>query len=502
MAFASVTSASLLGITGEPVTVEVHVGIGLPGFTIVGQPDESCRESRDRVRAALLSCGLPWPNRRITINLAMPHAHRRGGSGLDLAIAVGLLVVQEIVTSEAVSSAAFIAELGLDGSLRPVAGLVPLVAAVDDRCVVVARDGANEASIVAGDRVRAPSTLAEVVSCLRGESPWPVVPPDEPCAAQVQVPRDLADVHGQVAARQALEIAAAGRHHLLMVGPPGAGKSMLAQRLVSILPPLTPDEAITTTIVHSAAQLSRGGVVSLPPFRSPHHSASLTSMVGGGTSAMRPGEISLATNGVLFLDELGEFAPSVLDALRQPLEEGTVHLARARSTITMPASFLLVAATNPCPCGEGAPGICICDDRARLRYARRFSGPLLDRFDLRVAVSRPDVQSLMETRTAESSASVARRVVAARAHALARGGMLNASLVGELLERHAPLSQAAANLLRGQLERGELSGRGYHRIRRVARTIADLCDHPDVVDEQHVAAALALRVRLAPQRAA
>jgi len=504
MAFASVASASLLGITGEPVTVEVHVGIGLPGFTIVGQPDESCRESRDRVRAALLSSGLPWPNRRITINLATPNAHRRGGSGLDLAIAVGLLVVQEVVSQEAVSQHAYVAELGLDGSLRAVAGMVPLVAAVDDRRVVVARDGAREAMIVADGRVGAVSTLMEVVSCLRGETEWPALPFVDPTHDNVPAHKDLADVHGQLAARHAIEIAATGFHHLLLVGPPGAGKSMLAQRLVSILPPLSRQESITTTIVHSAARvaLPDGGVVATPPFRAPHHSASLTSMVGGGTSAMRPGEISLATNGVLFLDELGEFAPSVLDALRQPLEEGTVHLARARNTVTLPAKFLLVAATNPCPCGEGTPGLCMCDDRARLRYARRFSGPLLDRFDLRVAVTRPDVGDLMDTRAAESSASVAKRVLVARNHAIARAGIPNSSLVGELLERHAPLTPAAASLLRGHLERGALSGRGYHRIRRVARTIADLHDQPGVIDECHIAAALALRVRIAPQREA
>lgn len=480
------------------------MGIGLPGFTIVGQPDESCRESRDRVRAALLSSGLPWPNRRITINLAMPNAHRRGGSGLDLAIAVGLLVVQEVVAQDAVTGCAFVAELGLDGSLRPVAGMVPLVSAVDDHRVVVAHEAAREASIVAGSRVGACATLVDVVSCLRGEAGWPE-PPEAGSPERISNEcGDLADVHGQRAARQALEIAAAGLHHLLMVGPPGAGKSMLARRLVTILPPMSRDEVVATTIVHSAARVAMpdGGVVGSPPFRAPHHSASLTSMVGGGTSAMRPGEVSLATHGVLFLDELGEFAPSVLDALRQPLEEGIVRLARARSTVTMPAKFLLVAATNPCPCGEGTPGLCICDDRARLRYARRFSGPLLDRFDLRVAVTRPDAAELMSTAAAESSAHVAARVVRARGHALERAGVPNAALSGELLDRHAPLTSAATALLRHQLERGALSGRGYHRIRRVSRTIADLHDHPDRVDECHVAAALALRVRIAPHREA
>jgi magnesium chelatase family protein len=276
---------------------------------------------------------------------------------------------------------------------------------------------------------------------------------------------------------------------------------MLAKRLPGILPPLQADDAVTTTIVHSAAhvQLPPSGIVLTPPFRAPHHSTSLVAMVGGGSAAMRPGEISLATNGVLFLDELGEFAPSVLDALRQPLEDGVVRLARAKSSVTMPAKFLLVAATNPCPCGEGTPGICVCDERAKQRYLKRFSGPLLDRFDLRVAVMRPQADEMLSTTPAESSVLVAVRVAQARSVALERNNCLNSALSAEMLESFAPLTTSATALLRFQLERGRLSGRGYHRVRRVARTIADLRGETGAIDEAHIAAALALRVGVQPQ---
>ncbi len=487
------------GVSARPVEVQCAVTPGMPAFAIVGLPDKAVSEARDRVRTALSSLAIALPSKRITINLS-PADLPKEGSHFDLPIALALLAALEIIPRDAAEGTTALGELSLDGSLVPVIGALPaaMAAAEDDRMLLCPKASGAEAAWVGACQVIAARGLADVVRHYTGQSPLPPAQPGEVFAGSTS--RCLRDVKGQERAKRALEIAAAGRHHLMMVGSPGSGKSMLAARLPGILPPLSAQEALETSMVHSlAGLLDDGGISRVRPFREPHHTASMAAIVGGGRGA-KPGEISLAHNGVLFMDEFPEFPRTVLETLRQPIENGEVIVARANAHVKYPCRFMLVAAANPCKCGYLSDPARACSRAPACGedYLGRISGPLMDRFDLRVEVPPVAYSDLDLPASGDTSETVANRVTQARAiqtdrYADTRSARLNADIEGELLDRVATPDSAGKELIGKVAERFGLSARGYHRVLRVARTIADL-DGSDIVRRDHVAEAVSFRL--------
>ena len=503
MTLARVPSRSLLGIDAPAVDVEVHVANGLPAVTIVGLPEAAVRESRDRVQAAITNSGFDFPNRRLTINLAPADLPKDSGR-FDLAIALGILIATDQVPADRLHNRQFVGELSLSGETRPVRGAMALALAIAQHrkhadkpaqshlpALVLPPGSAAEAAVVPGISIQSAASLHDVAADLRGEVPLvtPELTPYESGCDRL-VP-EMADIRGQEHLKAGLEVAAAGGHNVLLIGPPGGGKSMLAQRLPGILPTLTDEEALQTGAVASLAGRFKVSEWRNRPFRAPHHSASTAALVGGGPR-IRPGEISLAHNGVLFLDELPEFGARTLDSLREPLETGSISLSRAAHQLELPARFQLIAAMNPCPCGHFGGQRCRCTPDQVARYQQRVSGPLLDRIDLQLWVTPVENTELLNKAVLETSAQIGERVIAARQRQLDRQGCSNAALTANGVSEHCVLSDDAAELLAQTAKRLHWSARVFHRIQKLARTSADLVGEPHI-SSRHVARAISYR---------